>query len=277
MAGGILAGIDGVNMPQVAFWKSCGPGTLMANTAAWETEKPKFKFVDAFAALRPEVQGAGNLERFDYWLNTFRFTRAMAQFGCAAGELHLIMKAPVVDKNRALIVREELARLWVGMIRLQMAAVDTPGELGTIANLEQQSRGAARLLDGHDAALEKILGTPLPSACTPSMKYEGPAHLIVPTVRSIVEPGKPLALKIVTLSEQPVKSLVVRIRPLGGESWQEIKVQPVARAVYNATLPSADKDFEYHITALTADGQELLWPATAPELNQTVVVWANEK
>jgi hypothetical protein len=260
----------------VSTWGG-GPGQVIVREAPWAEVEKYFAFVDELAVLRAKVKGAGNLDRLDYWLNTFRFARAMAQFGCAAGELGRIMKAPVVDKNRALIVRQELASLWVGMIRLQIAAVDTPGELGTIANLEQQSRGAARLLDKHDAALEKILGAPLPAACTPSMKYEGPARLIVPTVRSIVEPGKPLVLKIVTLGGQPVKSLVVRVRPLGGESWQEIQVLPVSRAVYSATLPPANKDFEYHVTALTADSQELVWPATAPVLNQTVVVWANNK
>lgn len=267
--------LDGKAFPETSTWGS-GPGMVKANLTPWTQEAGRYAFVDEMEGLRKAVKGAGNLERFDYWLNTFRYTRAMARFGAAVGELHLIMKEPVVDKSRALAVREELARLWVDMIRLQMAAVDTPGELGTIANLEQQSRGGANLVGGHDAALEKILGTSLPPSCTPSTQYEGPARLIVPTVRGIVEPRKPLALKIITLGGQPVKSLVVRVRPLGGESWQEIKVQPVARAIYNVTLPPTDSDFEYHITALTADGHELVWPATAPELNQTVVVWAND-
>jgi hypothetical protein len=33
-------------------------------------------------------------------------------------------------------------------------------------------------------------------------------------------------------------------------------------------LPPASVDFEYHVTA----GSGLVWPATAPQLNQTVVV-----
>jgi len=201
----------------------------------------------------------------------------MAQVSCAAGELNRIMKGPDVDKDRALTVRQELARLWTEMIRLQMAAVDTPGELGTLANLEQQSRGAAHLLDQHDAALEKMLGTTLPPACTPSTRYVGPPRLIVPTVRSIVDSGESLGLKILVLDEQPVKSLAVQIRPLGGGPWQAVHVRHLARAVYSATFPSAKADFEYYVVGLTASGEKLVWPATAPDLNQTVVVWQQAK
>ena len=88
--------------------------------------------------------------------------------------------------------------------------MDTPGELGTLANLEQQSRGAARLLEKHDAALEKLLGAALPSTCTPSSRYAGPARLIVPTVRSVAAPGEALTLRILALDDQPMKSLAVQ-------------------------------------------------------------------
>jgi hypothetical protein len=43
--------------------------------------------------------------------------------------------------------------------------------------------------------------------------------------------------------------------------------------VHRVTLPPAgDQSFEYYITATTAGGQQLTWPATAPKNNQTVVV-----
>lgn len=44
-----------------------------------------------------------------------------------------------------------------------------------------------------------------------------------------------------------------------------------ARAVYEAKLPLAQDDFEYYVSAETAGGNQLIWPATAPQLNQTVV------
>jgi len=38
-----------------------------------------------------------------------------------------------------------------------------------------------------------------------------------------------------------------------------------------AKLPAARDDFEYYIEASLAGGEKLRWPATAPQLNQTVV------
>jgi len=44
--------------------------------------------------------------------------------------------------------------------------------------------------------------------------YQGAPRLIVPTLRSVVTRGETLALKIIALDKQPVKSVVVRLRPL---------------------------------------------------------------
>ena len=269
--GALFARLDGKAFPEVSQWGG-GPGRVKVNGTPWTTEARRFAFVDEAEALRSKVKGAGNLDRFDYWLNTFRFTRAMAQFSCVAGELDRLMKGRELIKEPALAARQELARLWTEMIRFQMAAVDTPGELGTLANLEQQSRGAAHLLDKHDAALEKILDTPLPAAFTPSSSYVGPPRLIVPTVRSVVAPNESLSLKVIALDAQPVKSLAVHVGPLGKGKWQTIPVAHVARAVHKASLPATRYDFEYYVTAETRAGQQLTWPATAPAMNQTVVV-----
>ena len=269
--GSLFTRLDGKAFPEVSQW-GAGPGQVRVNGTPWAQEANRYAFVDEMEALRSKLKGAGNLERFDYWLNTFRFTKAMAQFGCAAGELDRIMKGPDVDKDRALTVRQELTRLWVEMIRFQMAAVDTPGEMGTLANLEQQSRGAAHLLDKHDAALKKILGAPLPSACQPSASYEGPARLIVPTVRTQIAPAERLSLKVIVLAATPPQTATLHWRKLGSRRFKIIPLQHIARGVYSVTLPAAQADFEYFIEATRSDGQPLRWPASAPQLNQTVIV-----
>jgi hypothetical protein len=87
-----------------------------------------------------------------------------------------------------------------------------------------------------------------------------------------VQKGEQLALRIIALDKQPVKSVTVHIRPLGTGEWKEIPATHIARAVYQATLPAAADDFEYYITAKTSDGKSLILPATAPQLNQTVVI-----
>jgi hypothetical protein len=270
--GALFARLDGKAFPEVSEWGG-GPGRVKVSGAPWAEEANRYAFVDELAALRAKVPGAGSLERFDYWLNTFRFTRAMAQFGCAAGELDRIMAGPDVDKDRALAARRELARLWTETIRFQMAAVDTPGELGTIANLEQQSRGAAHLLDKHDAALEKLLGAPLPAACTPATQYAGPPRLIVPTARTQVAPAEALALKVMVLAAAPPRAAALHWRALGAGRYRAIPLRHVARGVYAVTLPPARADLEYYLEAVLDNGQKVRWPATAPAINQTVLVW----
>ena len=45
----------------------------------WNEVVKEYTFVDAFAALSPKVKGAGSRERYDYWLNTFLYLRAVGE------------------------------------------------------------------------------------------------------------------------------------------------------------------------------------------------------
>ena len=122
-----------------------GPGRHQARPHALERRQAALSFVDELAALRPKIEGPGNLERFDYWLNTYRYMATLAEARCLRGELDKAVAAK--DFTRALQVRTSLARAWESMIALQIAATDTPGELGTLANLEQHSRRTAAVPD----------------------------------------------------------------------------------------------------------------------------------
>lgn len=285
-AGEILAGSDGFttafnprypSFAGTSEWQG-GPGALRVIREPWEKVRTEhYAFVEQFAALRPRVTGAGNLERFDYWMNTLRASGLMAQLACQRGALDLAMDMlnvemdPAERKSRAAAVldqRLQLARGWEALMLLQIQLVSTPGELGTIANLEQHTRINNRWLTSHDTALAEALGEPLPDECVPAKTYAGPPRLIVPTVRTVITPGETLALKIIALDQQPVKSVAVHVRPLGRGEWKTIPATHVARAVLEAKPPPATEDFEYYITA----GQDMIWPATAPEINQTVVI-----
>ena len=65
---------------------------------------------------------------------------------------------------------------------------------------------------------------------------------------------------------------------LAGDDGQldstEIPLSHVARGVWTVTLPPAATraDFEYLVQVTTGKNQLLHFPATAPEMNQTVVV-----
>jgi hypothetical protein len=158
------------------------------------------------------------------------------------------------------------------MIALQIAAVDTPGELGTLANLEQHNRGTLQFLGAHDDVIARALGKPLPESAEPAKFYAGPARIIVSTVRTLAEKGESLNIKVIAIDQQPVRTASAFWRPLGEKSFRQARVRHVARAVYTLSFPPLQTDIEYYIQVETTAGKELTWPATAPNLNQTVVV-----
>jgi hypothetical protein len=279
-AGSIMEGVDGVKMPTVTDWKF-GPGWIVVTNAPWQQVKKQFEFVESLAKLRLEVRGAGNLERFDYWLNTYRAAESMARIGCMCGELDRAFAAVTNTTDDAvkgklaqdaLAVRVNLARAWETLLSFQTAAADTPGELGTIANLEMKSRSTCHLFDKYDQDLATALGGPIPAEAAPSTNYDGAARIIVPTVRTQIEPGESLNLKVIVLDNQPAKTAALFWRKLGRGGFHKVNLKHIARAIYSVTLPAANEDFEYYISAKTASGENLVWPATAPEQNQTIVL-----
>ena len=276
----VFAQIDGANLPEPAVWLK-GPGGVRTETAPWSEVGRKYAFVDELARIRPSVEGAGNHERFDYWLNSYRAMAVMAESGCERGAFDRAMAAVAAEKDpakrkaladQALRLRLHLSRLWERLIGFQVEATDTPGELGVIADLEQHSREALQFLGAHDDELAKALGEPLPAAVALSKAYTGAARITVLTVRTLARKGEALSLKVLILDLVPAAHASVFYRPMGSGTYREIPLSHVARAVYTARIPALAGDLEYYIRAETPEGRELVWPRTAPALAQTVVV-----
>jgi len=239
------------------------------------------KQVASFSALRSKVRGAGNLARFNYWDCTLKATVAMGESTEARKAMESAIKRANDEKDprkHALMIQAAIekriafARSWDKIMSLQIAACETPGELGTIANLEQHSRGTAQWINAFDQELVKLSGKALPAAAALSTVYTGPAKLTLLTTRSSSAKNEILSLTILALDQNPVKSVLVKSRPLGGGEWKVASAIHRTRAIYQATLPRAMDDFEYHIEAVTHDGKHMLWPASAPIMNQTIVV-----
>ena len=279
--GKILAGIDGRGLPEPAGWIG-GPGGIATNTQPWDKAKERYAFVDQLDAIGSEVHGAGNNERFDYWLNTYRSMAAMAELGCLRGDLDaraasikgehdLVKQKSLADE--AVQVRIRMARTWERMMTCQLLVVDTPGEMGTVANLEQHSRNTLKLLTGHDELLVQARGAALPPEAEVSKTYAGPARVIVPTVRTQVSKGESLRLKVIVLDKALPTSVTLYQRPLGKGTYRKIAFHHIGRATYAVDLPAAQGTFEYYITAQTSSGPKLVWPASAPDIAQSVVVW----
>lgn len=270
-AGKLFARIDGTNLPEPSKWLK-GPGGIPPDGKPLTQVKASYVFVDQLAALRAQVKGAGNLERFDYWLNSYRCMATMAELGCARGELDALVAKlkmqPALIKD-AVAVRVRLSRLWEKMLTDQLAATGTPGELGTLANLEQHSRLFLKFLTVHDQALADALGAPLPGEIALSQTYAGPERIIVPAVRTQILSGEMLTINALVLSAKLPAEVALHWRRLGESQFERVPLQHLARGGYRVTLPvrAAAADFEYYLAA-----GRLRFPATAPDLNQTVVV-----
>jgi hypothetical protein len=76
--------------------------------------------VDDLEKLRPNIRGAGNLDRFDYWLNTFKYLRAQMKTRCVMGAKQA----------------EEVSRGWAEAYAHLLASVSTPGGLAMEVDLE---------------------------------------------------------------------------------------------------------------------------------------------
>jgi len=73
----VFTDIDG-SVP-LATTDDCSVGVLTPDATPWAAVAARFAFVEALEQLRPAVRGAGNLDRCDYWLNTFKYYRSLAQ------------------------------------------------------------------------------------------------------------------------------------------------------------------------------------------------------
>ncbi len=284
--GAIFARLDG-KLPQTVEWLD-GPGGITRHPEDWSALAPQYAFVDEFAALRPEVRGVANLERFDYWLHQFQFYRELAHIGCRAGAFDREMRAIAAEtdpdrrqarvRDEALPARLQLAREWSALLGLAIAGTDTTADLGILANLEQHNRLHLRFLTKHDAELERLLGGPLPAEAKPSSAYAGPPRIIVPTVRTAAAAGEGVTVKVILVGGETPADPAIYWRPLGSGAFAKIPLHNVARRVYRGELPALGEStaaIEYYVQADFGSSSLLRWPASAPALNQTVV-WSDD-
>ena len=277
-AGRIFEKIDG-RLPIPVTWTD-GPGGVTPDSRAWPDVQKEFAFVEALEGLRPKITGAGERDRFDYWLNQFRYMKSIARLRCAWGQYDALLKDVTALKGQnarpaesPIPLRRSLIQCAAEVYGYLLATVSTPGELGTVANWEEHILPA--VVDGPGTALAKLLGKELPADCQPSFIYAGPTRVIVPTLRSAVLPGEPLDLKVLVLSAGPVRGATLLWRPLGIGRFEAIPLTHVARGVYRVTIPPAAPGvevLEYSISVTDSKGQIVRFPITAPAINDTVVV-----
>jgi hypothetical protein len=267
------------HLPRPADWVT-GPGSIQPDGRPWGQVQKDYAFVDQLAALRPQITGSGNLERFDYWLNQFRYLRSVGHVCCVWSQFNAALakakaeKDPQAEKKLAresvLPVRKELVAAFVELNRYLLAVVTNPGEMGNVCNWQQQTMPVLLTIPGQELA--KLLGEDLPADAVPSAHYVGQPRLFVPEVRTGIVSGETFHLPVTILGGEP-ETATVYWRPLGTGDFKEALVTHVARGVYMGTLPpeAVKADFEYYVRAAVG-GRSLVFPATAPALAQSVVV-----
>ena len=261
------------------------PGGIRPDDRAWTEVEKSYAFVDDLTRLQPRIVGAGNRQRFDYWLNSLRYLKAIGRVACRLAEMDRAMdeihrEPDAAQKQRlarevALPLRIELLNDWGQMVTLLLATVGNWGELGTVLTHEMFNMQELKHLNRHDKALEQILGESLPQVAHPWPEYRGPDRFLLPTVRTSLQVEEDLRLRLMLLANKPPKSVSLHWRPLGGNKFKVLPFQNQGRGVYTGVLPAqaiGNSDLEYHVRVETAEGETLYDPVSAPQRNHTVIV-----
>jgi hypothetical protein len=233
-------------------------------------------------AVRPRIEGAGNRERFEYWLNFIRATRARAETWILANQLAAKVKeAKQVEETEArqryvqdkvLPLRVAVARRHEQTVAYFVDCAKSPGELGTISHLEYGVR--KDLVTAHDAAIQQMLGAPLPPEAAIDTSYRGTPRIFLSAKRTQMNVGQAQEIRFFVLSGPKCAGVNLYWRSLGNGAFKKIAAIHKSRQAYQVTLPAQPEGaLEYYLEAALEDGQKIQWPTTAPAMNQTVVVW----
>ncbi len=269
------------NLPRPSTWVK-GPGGIKPDERPWEQVSKEYTFIEKMAKLRPQIKGAGNLERFDYWLNNFRYLRAVGEVNCTWAKFNAAMKKVKDRKNPdeqkrlarqlTLPFRRELVAQVADVHRYLLATVNTNGAMGNVTNWQQHIMPTLLTEPGQELA--NILGEDLPADAVPSNQYVGPLRIFLPTVRTSLATGEDLKLKVIILAQNQPEDAALYWRTMGKGKFNKITLTHIARGVYSVKIPAnwIKADLEYYVKASSTDGRQIAFPATAPNINQTVVV-----
>ncbi len=232
--------------------------------------------------LRSRIKGFGNLERFDYWLNLVRASELRVRTWVLAARLTAKMKEANATpgttekvkyvRKEILPLRCDIARSYEELIAAFVNCARSPGEIGTISSIESGSR--ERIVSSQDGAIVHILSEPLPPEAAVSTAYRGGPRIFVSPRRSLANIGEQLEIRAFVLSGVKCSGVHLYWRPLGSGSFKKLAATHRNRQAYRVALPARSPGtLEYYLQAALEDGQIVRWPANAPCVNQTVIVW----
>ena len=241
-----------------------------------------FAPLQAMEVLRARIQGTGNLERFDYWLNLVAATQLRVQTWVLAarlqGKIEQANKLAGVDAQREfarkelLPLRLDVARHYEDLIAAFVRCAKSPGEIGTITSIESGCR--ARIVSAHDAAIEKMLDAALPAEAAIRTAYRGEPRIFTSAPATQMPAAQAMEMRSFVLADSKCDRVTLYYRPLGEGAFKPLPATHRSRQAFRVALPAqAGGTLEYYLEAELVGGRKLRWPASAPSINQTVVVW----
>lgn len=161
----IFISVDSFKTPRPVNWVN-GPGGLVPNSQPWSQVQKQYTFVDQLISLRGKIVGAANKERFEYWVNTFSFMKAVAHVEIQWYQYDSVIQTIVAEPDpvkRAQLAaklgvpaRIDLVNLVDEMMGYLLNTVYSTGEMGTIMNIEAHS--LINVLYGREKELAYLLG-----------------------------------------------------------------------------------------------------------------------
>lgn len=272
------------NLPRPSTWAG-GPGGINPDERPWGEVLKEYLFVNELENLRSQINGPGNLERFDYWLNQFKYLREMGHLNCIWFQFNKVMEEineinnpenqQILALDKALPLRIEMVDILTKVQNYLMASITTYGGLGNVTNWQQHI--FPRLIRNPGILLEKYLRKELPKEARLPKYYTGSSHMLVSKVRTILEKGESLNLKIRTISTDNAKPVetIIYWRTLGENRYKSQELNHLARGVYEFQINPQeipDKGLEYYVQVKFKNGDIIRFPPTAPNINQTVVL-----
>lgn len=264
------------NFPRAGIWGIKGPGLIIANKVPWDSVSKGYNFIKEFERCRNLVRTVSQQVNYNYWLHTFYYAGALSKVGCLLGEMDTVAKQLVVNKDKVLgdqllALRDSTARVWEEMVTELLQTVNTTGEMGTIANIEQHNMQRMQYLTRYDSLIGGVRGS-VP-ALVLSKAYKGPARVIVTTRRTMLAKGESLDLRVRVLAGHAVKGVVLHWRQLGGKEYKVVGAVHEGANVYKVHLGDDEiggENFEYYVTVEVEGTEVLRYPVAG---DRTVVVW----
>lgn len=215
------------------------------------------------------MQGAANLQRFDYWSALHQLQRVETKayvlwadfeeaFAVANGT-----HATAADRAAVLAARTQLVNATAESARHLTDSISSLGSLGSMMGYQQ--RWWPYMITNYDRSLAKLLDLPHlpPAAMLPSTQL-GTERVFALSARSSVEASERYQITVVAMTKQAPAHCTTLVRPLNGthEQTTTVPMKPLAtgRHWYRVHLPPATAgDFEWQTTCMSSQSSATSW------------------